>query len=270
MILPFDRWTWTLNVMVGAQVPRLPALPGRLHRLTDDGPEIPSAPDELRELSAADVAAIVGCTRQGAYQRLRAAELSGDWGALLAPKRSSKTRTADAGQAERDPIKAGPKDSNESAFQTTRRNAGGSDDGSRRNGDGQAARNLQRRPAQFGNSHAAQAPDEPCIAAGCEGAAMIERTVDPRADLAALKAERVEVETRLQRVLDTLAGPIAADNGIRRGQLEHERALLRTEIEALNRRIFAVAEMCQILYPSPAASGQAVDESQLAGTKDHQ
>ena len=92
--------------------------------------------------------------------------------------------------------------------------------------------------------------------------------MSPRDNLARLKAERAEVEVQLQRVVDTLAGPIAADNGLRRGQLQPERSLLRAEAEALTRRINAAAELVAILYPSSAASGQAVGIPETAATKD--
>jgi hypothetical protein len=80
-----DRFDVMTADLLGEPLPALPLLPGRRHALVDDG----DAPDDLAGMSAADVARIVGLTRQAASLRVKAARESGRWDRLLAPKFSN-------------------------------------------------------------------------------------------------------------------------------------------------------------------------------------
>lgn len=80
-----ERFELMLHVLLGNPMPPLPPLPGRRHALVDDF----DAPDDLSGMSATDVAAAVGISRQGAHLRIQRAIQTGDWSGLLAPKFSN-------------------------------------------------------------------------------------------------------------------------------------------------------------------------------------
>jgi hypothetical protein len=88
-------WRAILDVLLGHPAPALPELQGRVHLIADD---VPTDPDELRLMGPAEVAAHVGCSRQAAQFRIRKAQASSDWSALLAPSKTTSTTAAQAAQ----------------------------------------------------------------------------------------------------------------------------------------------------------------------------
>jgi hypothetical protein len=77
-----DQFGAMVHALLGNPMPPLPLLPGRRHALVDDF----DAPDDLSGMSATDVAAAVGISRQGAHLRIQRAIQTGNWSGLLAPK----------------------------------------------------------------------------------------------------------------------------------------------------------------------------------------
>ena len=88
-----DRFSLMLFYLCGMPAPTLPQLPGRRHALVDDA----DAPDDLAGMSASEVAAVVGCSRQAAHLRIQRALSTGNWSGLLAPKFQNRPTTAPAG-----------------------------------------------------------------------------------------------------------------------------------------------------------------------------
>ena len=58
-------WRLTVDTLLGKPAPKLPDLPGRVHRLHDD----PTTEHEWLELTATELARELGCSRQAAWQR---------------------------------------------------------------------------------------------------------------------------------------------------------------------------------------------------------
>jgi len=61
------RWAWTLAALLGSPWPPPRKLPGRVHRIEDD----PPTAEELAAItSCAELAALLGISRQAAHQRI--------------------------------------------------------------------------------------------------------------------------------------------------------------------------------------------------------